>query len=155
MYQTNPYQNFLNQTSPNQYQQATQMNQATNNFNPVQPQATRQEIIQVNGLDGAKAYQMQPNSQIILLDLNNPTVYIKQTDGANFPTITTYQLIPVETVAAEEKGTNNNIELRLKKLEEFMGELTNEQSVIEQPKPSGKSNKRINSASTSTSDATT
>lgn len=45
-------------------------------------------FVYVTGLDGAKAYQMPPNSEMPLFDSTNDGVmFIKTTDGAGFPTI--------------------------------------------------------------------
>ena len=64
-------------------------------FNPyTMPQApvgvvnsNRGELIRVTGFDGAKAYQMPPNSSVALFDSNEDIFYVKTTDGAGFPTI--------------------------------------------------------------------
>jgi hypothetical protein len=47
-----------------------------------------QGIIKVTGMEGAKAYQMPPNSEMPLFDSGGDVLYIKTTDGAGFPTIT-------------------------------------------------------------------
>ena len=44
-------------------------------------------FVYVTGLDGAKAYQMPPNSEMPLFDSTGDIMYIKTTDGAGFPTI--------------------------------------------------------------------
>ena len=52
-------------------------------------------LIKVTGLDGAKAYQMPPNSVVALFDANNDIFYVKSTDGAGFPTIRAFRFAPV------------------------------------------------------------
>ena len=47
-------------------------------------------LTRVTGIDGAKAYQMTPNSTVALFDNNEDIMYIKTTDGAGFPTIRTF-----------------------------------------------------------------
>jgi hypothetical protein len=47
-------------------------------------------LTRVTGIDGAKAYQMTPNSTVALFDSNEDIMYIKTTDGAGFPTIRTF-----------------------------------------------------------------
>ncbi len=47
----------------------------------------RQDLTKVTGLEGARAYQMAPNSNAALFDSNNDVFYVKSTDGAGFPTI--------------------------------------------------------------------
>lgn len=45
-------------------------------------------IIRVNGENGAKAFQMNvPNSSVVLFDENENVFYLKTTDGACFPTL--------------------------------------------------------------------
>lgn len=39
-------------------------------------------LTRVTGLEGAKAYQMPPNSTVALFDNNDDLMYIKTTDGA-------------------------------------------------------------------------
>lgn len=59
----------------------------------------RQEnLIRVTGYEGAKAYQMLPNSTVALFDGNDDLMYIKTTDGAGFATIRTFKFEPYEEV---------------------------------------------------------
>ena len=44
--------------------------------------APQRQIIRVNGENGARAYNMAPNSSVLLLDENMPIVWLAQTDGA-------------------------------------------------------------------------
>ena len=60
-----------------------------------------QELIRVTGIDGAKAYQMPPNSVVPLFDANNDIMYIKSTDGAGFPSIRAFSFAPIDTATAE------------------------------------------------------
>ena len=81
-----------------------------------QQQVPSFQITKVNGENGAKAFQMPPNSSIILLDESNPKVYIKETDGASYPKLSIYKLVPDtdEKKEEEEKVSEDQI----KKLEE-------------------------------------
>ena len=81
-----------------------------------QQQVPSFQITKVNGENGAKAFQMPPNSSIILLDESNPKVYIKETDGASYPKLSVYKLVPDidEKKEDEEKVSEDQI----KKLEE-------------------------------------
>lgn len=49
------------------------------------------QLIRVNGIDGARAYQMNANSTVALFDSNSDIMYIKTTDGAGFPTIRSFR----------------------------------------------------------------
>lgn len=91
--------------------------------NPYSPyMGTNQQIIKVNGTNGANAFQLSPNSSILLLDESAPRLFLKQTDGAGYPTITAYKLEPY----VEEKQPDiNDILARLNKLEETVNAKSN------------------------------
>ena len=95
------YNNFLPQQNPylerlNNYMQAPQY----------QPQMLQQQqqngLIRVTGLDGAKAFQMPANSIVALFDGSEDIFYIKQTDGAGFPTIRTFEFKERQSVAPKQ-----------------------------------------------------
>ena len=73
------------------------------------------EVIRVNGKNGAEAFQMPPNSSIILLDESAPLIWFKMTDGAGYPTLTPYRIEPVKSELAPEVSS---LEARIKRLEE-------------------------------------
>lgn len=82
------------------------------------PQQTMpQQIIKVNGENGARAYQMMPNSSVLLLDENNPIVWLAQTDGAGYKTVTPYNITPY---APPEAPDFNSLSDRLKRLEDVI-----------------------------------
>lgn len=91
-----------------------------NPYNPYQPQYSftqpmtnqpmpMQQVVKVNGRNGAEAYRMGANSSVLLLDESQPILWLKQTDGAGYPTITAYDiklhqdLPPVDLRAIEER----------------------------------------------------
>ena len=90
----NPYASLIGQNQF--YPQQPGMN----NQQFFQQQEQPQNLIRVNGLEGAKAYQMSANSTVALFDANNDLMYVKSTDGAGFPTIRTF--------AFNEVVANNN-----------------------------------------------
>lgn len=61
----------------------------------MQPQP-RDGLIRVTGMDGAKAYQLPPNSSVALFDGGQDVFYVKTTDGAGFPTIKAYAFAPLQ-----------------------------------------------------------
>ena len=71
------------------YNMQSYNNQNLNNINNMSTQnnLVPQELIRVNGLQGAQTYQMAPNSTVALFDGNSDIMYIKQTDGAGFGNI--------------------------------------------------------------------
>lgn len=64
-----------------------------------------QELIRVTGIEGAKAYQMAPNSVVPLFDANNDIMYIKSTDGAGFPSIRAFSFEPMDTPHQSDNTT--------------------------------------------------
>lgn len=80
------YENSFNPwTSPSRNFQNGQYN--------YQPQQA--SLIRVNGLEGAKAYQMPPNSVIPLFDGNEDIMFVKSTDAAGFATIRSFRFEPI------------------------------------------------------------
>lgn len=67
-----------------------------------QTQPQRAEIVRVTGMDGAKAFLMEPNCSAALFDAEAPIFYLKVTDGAGFPTIKAYDYTPHQEAAPEK-----------------------------------------------------
>lgn len=82
-------------------------------------QPGRQEIIRVNGREGANAYQLPANSSVLLLDNNQPVIYLKQTDGGGYANITPYSITPFEQ---EQPVNASDLERRIKRLEDIINE---------------------------------
>lgn len=82
---------------------------------PQQPQ--RSEIIRVNGENGAKAYQMPPSSSVLLLDETAPIVWLAQTDGAGYKTMTPYTITPYQ---AAPEPDYRSLDDRIKRLEDII-----------------------------------
>ena len=59
--------------------------------NYFQPQ--RQELIKVNGLEGAKNYPLSPGSTVALFDAESDIMYIKGMDAGGFPSIRTFSFM--------------------------------------------------------------
>lgn len=95
--------NFGGQPQPQYFNQ--------NNFAP------RYEVIQVNGEGGVDAFQMGPNSSVLLLDKTAPIVWLVQTDGAGYKVKTPYDISPHQAVPPADI---NSLEQRLSKLEEIV-----------------------------------
>jgi len=75
----------------------------------------RYSIIKVHGYNGADAFQMGPNSQVFLLDDNDPLIWFVQTDGAGYKTITPYDVAPHQTAPQVDV---QSLEARVQRLEE-------------------------------------
>ena len=80
-----------------------------------------QQIVQVNGEQGAREFQNQmgANSSALLLDNSQPLVWVCQTDGAGYKTVTPYQITPY--VPPEEVKLDDLIK-RLESIEEKINE---------------------------------
>lgn len=57
-----------------------------NMYVPQMGQQSLNNIITVNGMQGANAYSMGANQKTVLFDENNDYFYMKSTDGAGFAT---------------------------------------------------------------------
>lgn len=80
-------------------------------------QPAKQEIIRVNGENGARAFRMAPNSSALLLDETQPVVWLSQTDGAGYPSLCAYRIEPFKP-----ESNSNELEKRVKRLEEIINE---------------------------------
>lgn len=75
------------------------------------------QIVRVNGRNGADAYRLAPNSSVLLLDENDPLVWLKTTDGAGYATVSPYTITPYQPAPAVDV---NGLESRVKRLEEIL-----------------------------------
>ena len=93
---------------------------------PTFPSATKQEIIKVNGKNGAEALQLAPNSSVFVADETKADrIWLCMTDGAGFKTV---RAIHATFEDVEEKTAIATIEERLKKLEEKVYDQLNTRS---------------------------
>ena len=91
MYQ-NPYMGY----QPFGMQQPMQQ-QSMQQQQPMQQQSVH-GFVYVTGIEGAKAFQMPPNSEMPLFDSTTENrMFIKTTDGAGFPTIKVARCTPEES----------------------------------------------------------
>ena len=58
-------------------------------------------LVSVTGVEGAKAYQLPPNSSMPLFDNDSDVMYVKTTDAAGYPTIRTFRFEPMEPIEAK------------------------------------------------------
>lgn len=87
----------------------------TQPFQPWGQNLQRQEIIKVNGQNGARAFQMAPNSSALLLDESAPIVWLVQTDGAGYKTELPYSITPYQAQPEPDYGS---LEERIRRLED-------------------------------------
>lgn len=84
---------------------------------PVQQAVPQQQVVKVNGENGAKAFNLGANSSALLLDESGLMVWLITTDGASYKTVTAYDITPHQTIPAPDFGS---LELRIQKLEEIV-----------------------------------
>lgn len=75
----------------NQYPQYGQQSQQP-------PMQSQTGLNRVTGIEGARAFQVNPNSVVALFDDTQDVFYIKTTDSGGFPTIKCYRFTPIEDV---------------------------------------------------------
>ena len=91
-----------------------------------QPQI-QQQVVRVNGENGARAYQIGPNSSALLLDESGLMVWAITSDGAGYKTVSAYDIVPHQTAPAPDYG---NLENRIKRLEETVNGITGNSSTV-------------------------
>lgn len=103
--------------NPGYIQPVSWVNPYQQRYDNLMQQQQRIEIPQVSGEDGARAYQLPPNSSILLMDNSAPIVWCKVTDGGGFPTIKGFDLAPHQDAGA---SSVSNLESRVARLEEVI-----------------------------------
>lgn len=58
-------------------------------------------LVSVTGIEGAKAYQLPPNSSMPLFDKDSDVLYLKTTDAAGYPTVRAFKFSPIEQIEAK------------------------------------------------------
>lgn len=109
-----PYATFPMQSS---YDRITG-NQPQTGFNPYQPNPPQQpqsfqqntNITFVNGIEGAKAYQVSPNSSVLLMDSDNSKFYVKSTDGLGVAKLTSYCFLEEGNSVPPEGSSASSVE---------------------------------------------
>lgn len=93
-------------------------------FNPYgfmqQPQPVQQpqqQVVRVNGENGAKAYGIGANSSALLLDETGTMVWLVTSDGAGYKSVSAYDIVPHKAEPAPDFGS---LETRIKRLEEII-----------------------------------
>ena len=80
-----------------------------------QPAQQRQEVVKVNGENGARAYQLGPSSSALLLDESGTIVWLVTTDGAGYRSVAPYDITPHQAAPAPDFS---DLEQRIARLEE-------------------------------------
>jgi hypothetical protein len=113
----------------------SQKNQFSSYFNPTSGvSASTNNIVWVQGIEGAKAWQLNPNSMVILLDSEvEGKMYIKVSDNIGMSNLRIFNYVEEAPVANSTKVTNNDMDLsqyvRKDELNLLIKEALNEQSI--------------------------
>ena len=109
-------------------QQSFQMQQPQMGMQPPQMGVMQPVgLTRVTGIDGAKAFQMPPNSVAALFDGGEDIFYIKSTDGAGFPTIKAFSFTPIEARTTQAEFVTRQ------EFEELKGMIINGKQYIQRP----------------------
>ncbi len=94
------YQAYPNQATMDRVSQSIMQQPQGNYYMPQQPQqqsyASNTNITFVNGIEGAKAMQLQPNSSQLMMDSDNTMFYVKSTDNLGIAKISAYSFTEVD-----------------------------------------------------------
>lgn len=80
----------------------------------LQPTTLKQEVVKVNGENGARAYAMGPNSSALLLDESGVLLWLVTTDGAGYKSVGAFDITPHQAAPAPDY---TSLEARITKLE--------------------------------------
>lgn len=105
--------------------QSTFLPQRQNFQMPQQMMQQPMSLTRVTGVDGAKAFQMPPNSVAALFDGGEDVFYIKSTDGAGFPTIKAFAFSPIDAKASQGEYVTR------REFEELKGMIVNGKQYIQ------------------------
>jgi len=103
-------------------------------FTPTTNVRATNNIIWVQGIEGAKAWQLAPNSMAILLDSESEgKMYIKVTDNIGMGSLRIFNYVEEVVPLAQGNATINNLDLsqyvKKDELSTLIKEIINEQSV--------------------------
>lgn len=116
-------------------------------YNTYNRQLPHYELIRVNGEQGAKSFQMAPNSTTILADSTNPNLlWMAQTDGAGYLTITALDAFIHQN---QPQPSVTDLEARVTHLEELYDRFNSGSS--KQPKKQRQSATTVDEPATTTS----
>lgn len=79
-------------------------------------------IIGVTGIEGARAYQMEPNSSMVLFDMDSDIMYLKSTDSAGYPTLRVFDFIERAEASEDESkyATKADLQAAIDKITEIV-----------------------------------
>ena len=111
-----------------------QFNPYYNSASPAGVSTPTNNIIQVQGIEGAKAYQLNPSSMAIMLDSEaEGKMYIKVSDNIGMSNLRTFNYVEELAQPSSAVTTNQDLDLsafvRKDELSNLIKEILNEQSI--------------------------
>ena len=98
-----------------------------NSYNPLpsynySPSRSMNTYAFVNGIEGAKSYQMLPNQTVLLMDSDNPICYMKQSNNIGQATIRIFKLEEVteQSNKPNEYVLKSDFDSLVKKVDELI-----------------------------------
>ena len=96
-----------------------------NYYQSFQPQlqniGQQTNITFVNGIEGAKAYQLSSNSSALLMDFDNSKFYVKTTDSFGIPKVSSYSFVEDENFNNQNQEPQNTVKTDQPSKEYFNG----------------------------------
>lgn len=102
---------------------------------PIPQQQTSPGLIQVTGMEGAKAYPLAPNTEVALFDGNRDVFYLKRTDAGGYPTIAAFEFKPLQEAAPIQQPEY----VTRQEFEEWKEALNNGKQPVRKAKPTAES----------------
>lgn len=106
--------NYYNPNNPNGFYGAPNYAQpnyyGANNYN--QPRLNYYAF--VNGIEGAKSYQVAPNQTMLLMDSDSPTIYMKSANSLGQASLRYFKMVEISESDAKGENNKNNVEYALK-----------------------------------------
>ena len=99
--------------------------------NPYQQQP-KQDVVKVNGENGARAFPIGANSSALLLDSSGELVWLVTTDGAGYKTVMPYDISPHQATPTPDFTT---LEQRIERLEGIINGNTSDTSTARREQP--------------------
>ena len=106
------------------------------NYQPF-PAGPQMQVTKVNGENGARSFQLGPNSSALLLDESGLMVWLVTTDGAAYRTVAAYDIIPHQEAPKPDWSA---LDKRITKLEDMINANTAADTSAIKRKPTGKPN---------------
>lgn len=93
---------------------------------PMQTQTTAPQsaINWVQGVAGAKAFNLAPNSSALLMDSESDVFYLKTCDASGMPSLRTFRYSEIVDVTPQDNATEAKF-VTLKEFEKFKSEIMN------------------------------